>query len=367
MSRLTITVRARLDAAARARGMCVPRMAHAPAARVLLGRGPAARAAGLSRALSLALCAALTVLVVAAALATPPAAHAAPFSIVVGDAPQATAVNPVTNKIYVANQLGNSVTVIDGATNATIPVTVGTNPCAVAVNPVTNNVYVANLGSGNVTVIDGATNTVTATVIVGTNPCALAVNPVTNKAYVASGGSANVTVIDEQLEQHIPLTVAITPLTGDRTSSATPTFTFSAETTFTPTAPAVMNVYYQVDTFQGTWLKATPDGAASSGATPALGIGLHILYAFASDCMTADSVQTGQQSAPLIGTIAAYVFLVDLPGPPSSYTIIPSAGSHGSITPARPSRSTPTPTTASPTCSSTAPPGGRSAATRSPA
>ena len=34
----------------------------------------------------------------------------------------------------------------------------GTEPCGVAVNPVTNKIYVANQGSNNVTVIDGATN-----------------------------------------------------------------------------------------------------------------------------------------------------------------------------------------------------------------
>ena len=86
-----------------------------------LGADP--RAAGLPRALSLALCAALTLLVVvAAALATSPAVHAGPltpFTITVGSNPQAMALNPVTNKVYVANLASNDVTVIDGATNAT--------------------------------------------------------------------------------------------------------------------------------------------------------------------------------------------------------------------------------------------------------
>ena len=50
----------------------------------------------------------------------------------------------MTNKIYVANYDSDNVTVIDGATNATTTVAVGTNPYAVAVNPVTNKVYVAN-------------------------------------------------------------------------------------------------------------------------------------------------------------------------------------------------------------------------------
>jgi len=50
---------------------------------------------------------------------------------------------PVTNKIYAAGPSG-AATVIDGATNvtATIPNVVGS--FAVALNPVTNKIYVAN-------------------------------------------------------------------------------------------------------------------------------------------------------------------------------------------------------------------------------
>ena len=90
-------------------------------------------------------------------------------TIPAGTSPSAVALNPATNKIYVANYGSASVTVIDGATNSTTPVIVGTDPTAVAVNPVTNKIYVANYGSANVTVIDGATNSTT-TVPAGTYP-----------------------------------------------------------------------------------------------------------------------------------------------------------------------------------------------------
>src|SRR5713226_9566020 len=73
----------------------------------------------------------------------------------------------------------------------------GTNPFAAAVNPVTNKIYVANQGSNNVTVIDAATNaTTTVTDVSAIKPVAVAVNPVTNKIYVANEDSNNVTVID---------------------------------------------------------------------------------------------------------------------------------------------------------------------------
>ena len=112
-----------------------------------------------------------------------------------GTEPFAMAVNPVTNKVYVANQDSDNVTVIDGATNHTTTVAAGIEPYAVAVNPVTNKAYVANKGSNNVTVIDGDTSHTT-TVAAGTTPWAVAVNPVTNKIYVANNDSQNVTVID---------------------------------------------------------------------------------------------------------------------------------------------------------------------------
>ena len=108
--------------------------------------------------------------------------------------------NPVTNKIYVANNCGNdvtcssdgTVTVIDGATLTTNTVTVGSNPYNVAVNSVTNKIYVANYCGndtscqtygGTVTVIDGAT-LATATVPVGSGPDSPVVNSATNKIYV---------------------------------------------------------------------------------------------------------------------------------------------------------------------------------------
>ena len=116
-------------------------------------------------------------------------------TVAVGTDPFAIAVNPATNKIYVANFQSNNVTVIDGATNNTTPVNTGTVPDAVAVNSVTNKIYVANETSNTVTVIDGATNS-TLTVQVGNSPIAIAVNPVTNKIYTANNLDGTVTVID---------------------------------------------------------------------------------------------------------------------------------------------------------------------------
>ncbi len=90
----------------------------------------------------------------------------------------------------------DNVTVIDGVTNDTTTVPAGYEPGAIAVNPVTNKIYVANQSSNNVTVIDGAPTATQRTVPAGAFPYAVAVNPVTQQDLCGEPGSNNVTVID---------------------------------------------------------------------------------------------------------------------------------------------------------------------------
>ena len=118
-------------------------------------------------------------------------------SLTVGSSPAAIAVNPSTGTVYVANSAGNSVSVINGATNTVTTVSTGTNPVALAVNPLTNTIYVVNSGSNNVTVINGATNVPsTVTDPNAISPSAVALDPLTNMVYVANSGSNNLTVIN---------------------------------------------------------------------------------------------------------------------------------------------------------------------------
>ena len=56
--------------------------------------------------------------------------------------------------------------------------------------------------------------------------------------------------------QTIPLTTSITPLLNNQTNSPTPTILLYAASTFSPTAPPVQAVYFQVDTWQGKWMTA---------------------------------------------------------------------------------------------------------------
>jgi hypothetical protein len=155
------------------------------------------------------------------------------------------------------------------------------------------------------------------------DPSSVAVNRVTNEIYVANQGSNDVTVLAEQQVQTIPLTATISPLPGNQTSSTTPTFTFTASSSFSPTAPPPDAVYFQVDTWQGAWTPATATTipGSFSGTLPAQSPGVHLLYAYATDGQDATSVQAGggsagassQQSSPVIGNITAYLFLVPAP------------------------------------------------------
>lgn len=77
-------------------------------------------------------------------------------AVKVGDGPRGLAANPATNRIYVANENGDSVSVIDGGSDtviATVPV--GDLPSGVAVNPDTNRIHVTSLSEDKVYVING--------------------------------------------------------------------------------------------------------------------------------------------------------------------------------------------------------------------
>ena len=301
------------------------------------------------------------------------------------------AVDPIRNMIYVSSPVLNCFAVIDGATVGTasvkhwivgglvdvqtmpmaVDVTNGkvyvgadcsgvtlaiisppdltaTNPVpglkcvmgyasdyiAAAVNPVTNTAYLLDNNPAVMSVIDGVIGIIyasasTLSIKLGSNPRAMAVNPVTGAVYVANNGDNTVSVWSPATAS-VPITVAITPLAGNSTGSPTPLFDFTASNSFT-SAPA-HSVFYQVDTWQGPWTAATPQGSgAFTGNTATLQLGFHILYAYATDGEEATSTITGAQSSPLVGSIAAYGFLVAAP-PASSctYSLNPTSQSFAS-------------------------------------
>jgi YVTN family beta-propeller protein len=96
------------------------------------------------------------------------------------------AADPANNLVYVSGQTSNTVTVINGSTNAVATtISLAGDAEGIAVNPTTNRVYVANGQTGTLTVIDGSKNTVTGTISLPvSSPFYVAVNPNTNTVYV---------------------------------------------------------------------------------------------------------------------------------------------------------------------------------------
>lgn len=133
-------------------------------------------------------------------------------SVQVGSKPFSIAVNPATNRIYVGNDVGNSVTVIDGARH-TVITTISSiaRPYKININPVTNKIYVASLAtSGKVTVIDGATNATTP-VTIGNWPSGVAVNRANNKIYATNYNDSTVTEIDGETNATATIKVGVHP------------------------------------------------------------------------------------------------------------------------------------------------------------
>jgi len=110
------------------------------------------------------------------------------------------AANIVTGNVFTTNFVGYPDNGTVGAFNhaasllATIPV--GYSPFGIDVDFGTNLVFVANTQSNTVSVINGSTNAVTSTLPV--SALFVAANPLTEKVYATSSSSASVTVINEK-------------------------------------------------------------------------------------------------------------------------------------------------------------------------
>lgn len=117
--------------------------------------------------------------------------------VAVGQQPRAAAVDGRTGRVFVANSGSNTVSVINGTTNAVVQtVAVGSNPLAIASDLALGDVLVANSGSNNVTVLDAATSQVRRTVAVGNHPEALVVDQARGRAYVLNGGDSTLSILD---------------------------------------------------------------------------------------------------------------------------------------------------------------------------
>ena len=228
-----------------------------------------------------------------------------------GQGPKAIAVDTVNNKVYAA--FSGEIVVVDGATNALSYIPIGptsNGAIEIGLNHATNKVYVAT-SVGGLYVIDGSTNAVS-TVAIPAGALAIAVNPITNRTYVQG---SDTTVVDWAAETPIanPIRTTITPLPNNQ-ASADANLTLDASSGFSPNAPGIRKVYFQLDSKAGAWRTAAGSGPYTASFT-GLATGTHTLYAFATDGQDAP-LYTSSASAPLIGTIASYTFTVGDVAPP---------------------------------------------------
>ena len=277
-------------------------------------------------------------------------------NVLAGSQPAAVAVNPRTNQIYAISSASNDVTAIDGRTNATSTIPLGGAPVGVAVDPVTNRVFAAVVGVGvvvvnpqgpstviaptagkfpvdvfvdpathkvyapdfsssTVAIIDGLSGAVTS-VLVGVTPLNVAVDDTASKVYVST--RLALVVLSSGAPQNVPLTATTTPLPLNQSATPSPTFSIAASSGYAP----LQGVYYQVDDRTAAWTPATATGPGQYAATPQpQSPGLHVLYTFAADGQDSTSVNTGVQSAPLVGNYSATPFFVLPPGTPTLQSI----------------------------------------------
>jgi YVTN family beta-propeller protein len=113
-----------------------------------------------------------------------------------GQGPDSVAFNPTGTQAFVVDQSNNSILVINTTTNAvTSTIAVGNDPTGVAFNSSGTMAYVTNYSDGTVSVINTANDQVVSTIPVGTGPMAVTVNSAGTLAYVTNSGSSTVSVI----------------------------------------------------------------------------------------------------------------------------------------------------------------------------
>jgi YVTN family beta-propeller protein len=148
---------------------------------------------------------------------TPVPAHTcAPTSlgtVTVGNEPRGLALDPVRQRLYVANFGSNSVSVVDTNSNTLIQTITGINSAnGIAFDLTHNLIWVSNYNTGQVTPIqansDATSFTLLPALTVGNGPWGVAYDPAHNYVYVANNLTNSVTVVNAVMR------AVVTTLTG---------------------------------------------------------------------------------------------------------------------------------------------------------
>ena len=124
-------------------------------------------------------------------------------AVKVGESPTSLLLDPVGERLYVANSEGNSVSVVDFEKWKTVgQIPVAPKPVQLALDPADRQLFVLSPEAATITVVDtDKLSTVGGPISAGAEPADLAVNPAKHRLYVASGSTASITVIDTRTRQ----------------------------------------------------------------------------------------------------------------------------------------------------------------------
>ncbi|MBA2391884.1 MAG: bifunctional YncE family protein/alkaline phosphatase family protein [Ktedonobacteraceae bacterium] len=112
--------------------------------------------------------------------------------------PTGLSISPDGKTLYVANNLANTVAIVNIATKTvTSTVEVGTYPYTTLMSKDGKTVYVSNWGDGTISVLDTKTQAVVSTIAVGKHPNALAFGP-DERLFVADANSDAISVVDTE-------------------------------------------------------------------------------------------------------------------------------------------------------------------------
>ncbi|WP_027395130.1 YncE family protein [Aquimarina latercula] len=104
--------------------------------------------------------------------------------------------SPNFGTVYVANIIGDTVTVINKQLEVVNTIQVGKRPISITFNSFNSNVYVANIADDTISVIDTTTESVIETIGVGKAPRNITIVPMTGSVYVVNSNDNSISVID---------------------------------------------------------------------------------------------------------------------------------------------------------------------------
>jgi YVTN family beta-propeller protein len=132
-----------------------------------------------------------------------------------------TALNPVTNKLYVSASTGTDPSVIDLATKISTTIHAGTEGNALSVNVKANKIYFVGYEDNFLTVVDGVTNEPARIEVLGVHQWDSAFNEKSGLLYLPTPNNNAVTVVDTRTgvvsmigTGKVPMAAAINELTN---------------------------------------------------------------------------------------------------------------------------------------------------------